>query len=113
MDHVTQGRIKLARLMAVLGIVALGTALGARAGAAIIAPGGQLTPVGNGAFSGTVIYDNTSAFNSGTYAGSLHSQVYKESDGFLDFVYQFTNNNIAGADGIETIGIDSFNDLFT
>jgi hypothetical protein len=83
-----------------------------RAGAAVINPGNTAPTTGTATFSGTIIDDETHAFNSGTFAGSLHSQVYQESSGSLDFVYQFSNSNIPGADGIKQFAGAGYNYLF-
>jgi hypothetical protein len=38
--------------------------------------------------------------------------VYREPDNYLDFVYQFTNDNIPNADSITTLSLSSFNYLW-
>jgi hypothetical protein len=100
------------RLIALGAVMAIGSLFLPRAGAAIIAPGGSAPTTGGATFSGTAIHTETDPFNSGTFAGNLTSTVYQESNGWLDFVYQFSNSNLSGADGITTFTGAGFNYLF-
>jgi hypothetical protein len=105
-------KYSVSRLMAVLSFVFGGVLAGSRAGAVIIAPGQSFPTTGAGTFSGTIVDDETSPFtNAVTFLGSLHSQVYQESNGWLDFVYQFSNNPNS-VDPITTYTVSSYNDLF-
>lgn len=111
MNKNADARSKLPRVITVMGIAVVGGIFASRAGAVIINPGQTLTPAGNGAYSGTLIDDETHTI-AASFLATVHSQVYQQSNGWLDFVYQFTNT-AAGGDGIETIALGSFNDLFT
>jgi hypothetical protein len=99
-------------LIAAVAMMASGVLFLPRAGAAIINPGQSAPTTGTATFSGTVVDNETHPFNSGTFAGSLTSIVYQESNGWLDFVYQFTNSNISGADGISKFSGSGYNYLF-
>ena len=81
------------------------------AGAVVILPGAPASPTdGLGSFSGTQLYDVTTPYsaNLSSFSGNLEAAVYRESDGYLDFVYQFTNTNNPNNDTIETFVASDF-----
>jgi hypothetical protein len=80
--------------------------------AAVLTPGQTAATDGLATFSGTAIHTETDPFSSGTFVGSLTSTVYQQSNGDLDFVYQFTNNNIPDADPIVAFTVSGYNYLF-
>jgi hypothetical protein len=95
-------------------IVLLLLTLNIRANALIINPGGNLATTGAGAFSGTLIYDTGAlpftgkdVTNTTVFTGTLDAQVYRESDNYLDFVYQFTND-ASSADSIGRLTISGY-----
>ena len=110
MDIQTGAKSKVSRLIAVLAVAISGGIFASRAGAVIITPGTSVVPNGSGVFSGTIVDNETSTLNSGTFIGSLHSVVYQQSNGWLDFVYQFSNT-VVGGDSIETLSLSSYNGL--
>ena len=73
--------------------VALGLviAASATAHAAILVPGGILSPVPTGTETGTLITTSTSPFTTGSTSGSAVSTVYREANNTLDFDFQVTN----------------------
>jgi hypothetical protein len=105
-------KIKVSGMLGLLSLAVLSGGIAAHAG--VIAPGQSQNTTGGATFSGTIIDDETTPFvaNPFTFSGSLHSQVYRESNGFLDFVYQFSNDNINGADPLTTFTVSSYNLLF-
>jgi hypothetical protein len=67
--------------------------------ALIINPGDNLATTGAGGVSGTLIYDTgllpftgKDVTNTVVFTGELDAQVYRESGGTLDFLYQFSDD---------------------
>jgi PEP-CTERM motif len=106
-------------LTAVIALTLGGALLAPSANAVVILPGQSLAPNGSGAFSGTKIDDVTTPFvgkdilNNIVFTGSLESQVYRESGGTLDFVYQFSNDNNPNNDSIERFTVDDYTGFST
>jgi hypothetical protein len=104
--------IKLATIVSLM----LGLAVSARkASAVIIVPGQALTPVGSGAFVGTLLADTgpetfqgVNGSNAVVFFGQVDSQVYRDSStGDLDFLYQFSNN-ANSPDSIESLTVGNY-----
>ena len=111
MDIKPGAKSRVSPLIALAAVAISGGMFVSRAGAVILNPGQSAAPTGSGTFSGTIIDNETGPLNSGTFIASLHSEVYQQSNGWLDFVYQLTNV-VPGGDSIETLSISSYNDLF-
>jgi len=101
----------MSRLSATAGLFCCGLLWMSPVRGAIINPGQSAPTDGLATFSGTVIHTETDPFNSGTFLGSLTSTVYQQSNGNLVFVYQFSNANIQGADGITAFTVAGYNYL--
>jgi hypothetical protein len=99
------------RRVAMMALVVSSGLLIPQARAAVLDPG-QSAPTDHAAtFSGTAIHTETDPFNSGTFIGSLTSTVYQQSNGWLDFVYQFSNT-VPGGQGITEFTVSGYNYLF-
>jgi hypothetical protein len=109
MDIKTGMESGVLRFIALMAVAVLGGMFASRAGAVILNPGQSSAPTGAGTFSGTVIDNETQTFTGGSFLATLHSQVYQQTNGYLDFVYQLTD--VAG-DSINTLSISSYNDLY-
>jgi hypothetical protein len=82
-----------------IGFVLSLLALSSAASALVILPGQNISTVGGGTYSGTLIYNSgslpfvgTDVNNNVVFTGDLTALVYRETGGTLDFVYQFSNN---------------------
>ena len=99
-----------------LGIVGLSRV----ATAVIINPSQSLSPVGSGAFTGSLANDTgsesfsgTDIFNNVVFFGLIDSRVYVDSGtGKLDFTYQFSNN-ANSPDSIEQMTVGGYAGLIT
>jgi len=104
------------RFIALSAVMALGGLFLPRAGAAVINPGQSAPTTGGATFSGALIHTETNPFLApGSFNGTLTSNVYRESNGWLDFTYQFsssTANPPNNTDGITTFTGAGFNYLF-
>jgi PEP-CTERM motif len=107
------------RLAAVIALAFGGALFSPTAKAVVILPGQLLVPTGTGAFSGTKIADVTTPFTGlapgdvVSFTGSLESQVYREVGGTLDFVYQFSDDDVPTNDAIERFTVSGFSGFST
>jgi len=101
-------KFSIKTLSAACSIALLACAMALPASAAALAPGdalfGEVVTLPAGAPVATL----TSGFSSGSFSGSLTSDVYDEGLGGLTFVYTLTNDGVSGPNSIGRLSISEF-----
>jgi hypothetical protein len=78
------------------------------ASAAALAPGDALFGEVVTLPAGAALASSTSAFSSGSFSGSLKSEVFDEGLGGRTFVYTLTNDGVSGPNSIGRLSISEF-----